>query len=162
MSEHTYTIGVDPGLTGAIVVLEDKHVLAVWDMPTRDIKVKNTQRKQIDGSKLYAITLALPKAPVWIENVHSMPRDSHVSAFKFGHTVGTITACLELAGLQLTYVAPQAWKTRMGLGADKQAAMAHASFMFGGDKHWPLKKHHGRAEAAMIAAFGYYKTRGYQ
>ena len=62
-----------------------------------------------------------------------------------------------VAGRKLTIerVAPQKWKRALAVPADKDGARARASVLLPKHSgHWPLKKHDGRAEAALIALYG--------
>ena len=42
--------GIDPGVSGAISILEDKKILEIYDMPTMIDGIKN--KKQVNGSKV--------------------------------------------------------------------------------------------------------------
>jgi crossover junction endodeoxyribonuclease RuvC len=90
---------------------------------------------------------------VYVELVHSMPKQGVASSFNFGHSTGTIMGVLGALGVRHTLVTPQAWKKAAGLiGTDKDAARARAIQL------WPRwtdlhKKGKGQAlaDAALIA-----------
>ena len=46
-------IGIDPGLTGAIAILEDKKVLNLYEMPVMAEGKKN--KKQLNSAQLVAL-----------------------------------------------------------------------------------------------------------
>jgi crossover junction endodeoxyribonuclease RuvC len=84
-----------------------------------------------------------------------MPRDGHVGAFAFGRGFGIIETALAAADLPFSCVRPQVWKKRLGVTADKDQARQRATQLLPrGASLWPLKKHDGRAEAALIALYG--------
>lgn len=135
-------IGVDPGITGAIAFL-GLDWGEIHDMPS-------------NPRDLYDI-LALPRGePVaaWVEQAQAMPKQGVVSTFKTGFGYGTIIGLLAGLGIPYETVRPAVWKKQMGLiGKDKEESRALARQL------WPdlplgLKKHHGRAEALLIARYG--------
>jgi Holliday junction resolvasome RuvABC endonuclease subunit len=154
-------IGIDPGVTGALVLLSHNgRVVEAIDMPVRTFsRSDNRMAKRLDPE---AISVVLrrwcevfdPKRAI-VENVHASPGMGVSSAFSFGHGAGVLEACVTLAGLEPHYVSPSAWKRALGVPADKEASMQRASTLLGTSEHWPLKKHHGRAEAAMLALYGH-------
>jgi hypothetical protein len=55
----------------------------------------------------------------------------------------------------MTLVPPRRWKSALQVPASKDAARFRASQLLPQAAHlWPLKKHDGRAEAALLAVFG--------
>jgi NADPH:quinone reductase-like Zn-dependent oxidoreductase len=69
---------------------------------------------------------------------------------------GVVEAVMLALGVPVEFVAPVVWKRAMGLGTDKTDARAKASLTF--PKHaglWPKKLHHNRAEAALLAHYGW-------
>jgi hypothetical protein len=55
----------------------------------------------------------------------------------------------------ITIVHPRTWKRALGVPREKDGARARASQLLPAHAHlWPLKKHDGRAEAALIATYG--------
>ena len=145
-------IGIDPGATGAIVLLENGKPIEWIAMPV--MQVGNATR--VNASSL-AEFLALSEAyHTYVESVHSMPKQGVASSFNFGHSTGTIMGVLGALGMPHTLVTPQAWKKAAGLiGTDKDAARARAIQL------WPDwreldKKVAGQAlaDAALIAKYG--------
>lgn len=163
----TVFIGIDPGLNGAIAAIGvtsgtrfgdaiSPASLYVADIPTHEITVNGKKRQQLDKHRLREILTGIGTGcRAFVEDVHSMPKQGVASSFKFGFVAGAIQQAVVDAGFELTLVPPQVWKRRFGLTADKDAARARASAVFPGSSHlWPLKKHDGRTEAALIALYG--------
>lgn len=163
------TIGIDPGLTGAIAMLGHKsEVLHLSDLPTiaRGGKLAKVKR-QIDPSEL-AATLRHCAAPfdrnevlVFIEMVTSIPRQGVGTIFSLGHSAGTIEGVVASLRLPYELVRPQDWKPAVGLKGSakdgaKEAARAKAMRLY----HLPelgRVKDHNRAEAILIARYGWEK-----
>ena len=145
-------IGIDPGATGALVMLEDGTPIEWMAMPTSTIG--STTR--VNGAAVAEFLRNTGVAHVFVESVHSMPKQGVASSFNFGHSTGTIMGVLGAMGLPHTLVTPQAWKKAAGLiGTDKDAARARAIQL------WPNwtdlhKKGKGQAlaDAALIARHG--------
>ena len=75
-----YRIGIDPGCSGAAVVLKDGQPDAWLNMPL--IKVGTNTR--VNGAALASFLRPFPGAPVFLELVHIMPKQGASSAFTFG------------------------------------------------------------------------------
>lgn len=141
-------VGIDPGLSGAIAVMDADGVGAeVWDMPTLGGEVNPTQL----GTLLRSV-----HAPyATIEDVHSMPKQGVKSSFGFGVSKGIALGVLGALGIPYVRVTSSAWKRDMRVTSDKATALRLAN------ERWPslaedlrLKKHDGRAEALLIADWG--------
>jgi crossover junction endodeoxyribonuclease RuvC len=144
-------IGIDPGLTGAIVAITGDSI-EFHDMPVLEIKKK----QQLDYAGLAHILRRYAdrgEATAAIEMVGAMPGQGVSSMFKFGQVYGA--ALGTLATLQIPYqcVTPPVWKRAFRLvGEDKDASRSRALEMFPHCvEHLRLKKHHGRADALLIA-----------
>lgn len=160
-------IGIDPGLTGGIAMLDsggDK----VMDMPVRSRL--NGKGKEVD---LWLVTYILDNwlgddTKVYIEQVGAMPGGGTrtmgaTSAFTFGRSVGGIEGVLAALGATPVPVRPQLWKRNAGLaGKPKEVAVTLAQTL------WPQLRREltvqrnvtnkvqalGRADALLIARFG--------
>jgi crossover junction endodeoxyribonuclease RuvC len=102
-------IGIDPGLTGAIVALFPDKTAEFHDMPILEIKKKIT----LDYAGLAHIlkSYSLSKDCIAaIELVGARPGQGVSSMFKFGQVYGASLATM--ATLQIPYqtVTPQSWK----------------------------------------------------
>ena len=144
--------GIDPGLAGGIAFLTDAGGFRyVCDMP---VVVGTTGRKQIDGLGLAAILRRLPPVNCTIERVGPRPGEGPTGAFAFGHGLGVIQGVLASLDLPYQFVQPATWKRGAGIpvGADKQVSVAIAKQRIPtAADHMTLIKHHGRAEALLLA-----------
>ena len=150
-------IGIDPGLSGALCFLNSgESICAIYDMPTLSLSRSGKNRREIDA---YALANQLsPNGLVghaFVEQSWPRPDDGAMAGFAFGKSYGIVIGVLAARGVPVTFVSPQAWKRALGLPKGKDAARARASeLMPSGSRLWPLKKHDGRAEAALIALWG--------
>jgi crossover junction endodeoxyribonuclease RuvC len=146
------TIGIDPGLTGAVGVLENGEFLAVFDMPTVS-KGSGSVKNEVDPAGLAAI-LRDYHALCVIERVNAMPKQGASSTFSLGDSFGAARAVVATMGISLTYVTPAAWKKHFKLPSDKEMSRALAIRMFP-SAPLNLKKHADRAEALLMARWLY-------
>ena len=149
-------IGIDPGLSGAVVVLEDDLPTEWYRMPT----MKTGAANRVNAAALAAIIRRTifddEETRAYVELVSSMPGQGVASMFSFGHSAGVIQGVLGAYRMPVKMVTPQAWKKRAGLiGKDKEASRTLAIQM------WPEwrdldKKGVGQAfaDAAFIALYG--------
>lgn len=151
-----YIGGIDPGLTGALSVLDfDTFRLHLWDTPTISVKTAgSTVRKICDP---HAFTKALNHFPLdsmLIEKVHSTPNDGHVGAFSFGKVTGIAIGIAACAEIPFDEVSPAKWKKDLQVPAAKDAAKYRASKLFPYcTDGWKRAMDHGRAESALIALY---------
>lgn len=145
----TTILGIDPGMGGALASISGEESI-VYDMPTFEITKGGSVRRRIDIPKLLDILKNDGADHVFIERVSAQPGNGATHAFTYGFGCG-VTA----AGIPFTYVAPQTWKKALNCPADKDGARMRASQLLPAMReNWPLKKHDGRAEAALIALWG--------
>lgn len=145
-------VGIDPGASGAIVLLENDVPIEWIEMPVT--KIGSTTR--VNAASLADFVACCEPDHVYVESVHSMPKQGVASSFNFGHNVGTVMGVLGALGLSHTLVTPQKWKKAAGLiGTDKDASRSRAIQL------WPNwrdldKKAKGQAlaDAALIARYG--------
>lgn len=145
-------IGVDPGKSGAIAILDRQGRLhAVHDMPVVGPIVSAALLSETVHEHIDPFALA-PFGTAVIEDVHSMPKQGVSSSFAFGRSLGVVEGVMAGEGLSLVYVSPARWKRAMSLTADKGVSRRRAI------EQWPHMaksfarvKDDGRAEAALIA-----------
>ena len=89
---------------------------------------------------------------ICIESVGVRPGQGIASSGKFMRSAGAIEAVSAICSDRVEYVLPQAWKKEMGLGKDKEKSLEMARQLFP-DAMLNLKKHHGKAEALLIAEY---------
>lgn len=145
------TIGIDPGCTGAIVVMALGQPIEWTLMPT--MKVGTNTR--VNGAALGAFLRNHLDGHALLELVGPMPGNSPNSMFTFGHAAGTAEGILQGLGIPYTLATPVKWKTRAGLiGKDKDASRTRGIQLW---PHWrdldAKIKGQAYAEAALIAKF---------
>jgi hypothetical protein len=106
-------IGVDPGLGGAIAAICPDGTIEIASMPVAG--------KELDVSLIldYFEMLGEFDRIVYIEAVHSMPKQGVSSSFKFGFVTGIVHGIVRTLALPLYTVTPQAWKKEILAGTDK-------------------------------------------
>lgn len=142
-------VGIDPGATGAIAFYAPASgELVVHDAPVYKIGT----RTRLDVHTLALILNNAGVRRVLIEDVHALPNQGVTSMFSFGFAFGAVQAAVATLMLPFELVTPQRWKKLYGLTADKDAARRMACRELPQYAPlWRLKKHHGRAEAALLA-----------
>lgn len=149
------SIGIDPGLHGAIAIF-DGEKLVVHDMPIKKITINKRRRNMLDMPALAELMLDQdPNDRVVIEAVHAMPAQGVTSSFSFGVVFGAIQQAVACAFYKPAWlVTPQRWKGHFGLDSDKDAARSMAAARFPEyTSVFARKKDDGRAEAALLAAY---------
>lgn len=161
-------IGIDPGITGAIgIVTTQSRFVDVHDIPTM-MANKTGNKKQVNVAELAKLLRGIltenqGDVRAIMERVTPMPSQKPgaggeregmgaTSAFMFGKGVGHIEGVLAALGIPVEFVMPAQWKRALGLpgGKDKESARALAQQCFP-EAPLGLKKHHGRAEALLVA-----------
>ena len=134
-------IGIDPGKTGAIAVMDgDEMTVRVYDMPG------TIEEKRAILSDIGSVKCA------WIEKPFFPRMIGIKNAVTIAQAYGEMKACLFFAGVPTNEVPPAMWKKHFGLSTDKDASRAYASSVFPDQSNlWARKKDDGRAEAALIA-----------
>jgi hypothetical protein len=147
------TIGIDPGLSGALGVLRDGRYVEVHDMPTV-AKGSGSVKSEVDPAGLISLLRRCAPADhaarAALERVNAMPGQGVASTFSLGDSFGCARSAVAACRLELRYVTPAQWKKHFGLSSDKEAARALAVRMFP-EAPLNLKKHADRAEALLIA-----------
>jgi crossover junction endodeoxyribonuclease RuvC len=147
-------IGIDPGLSGAIAVLEESGFLhEVADMPIMELR---KGRNQVNAAALSKILKrwAASDAMAYLEQVSAMPGQGVSSMFSFGCSYGIVQGVLAALTIPMVLVSPQSWKKRAGLqGKDKDMARTLAIRLYPAAE-LSRKKDIGRADAILIARYG--------
>jgi len=153
-------IGIDPGLSGALVALGDGVPIDHLDTP---VLSERSGRNSVNGSAVAAwlrgIRMSNPGASFLavLERVGAMPGNGATSMFRFGQADGVIRGVIAALGLPLIEVEPQKWKQRMGCAkAEKDYARTVAIQRMPVAAEWfKRKKDIGRADAALIALWAH-------
>ena len=154
----TVFLGIDPGLSGALALYRPlgDH-LTILDVPVHELTRNGKHKREVDVQRLAdMIADVADDAPiVLIENSTPMPGQGAASTFAFGKTFGLLYGVCAAHKLVIHKVAPAKWKRDLAVPKDKDGARARASVLMPAhSRNWPLKKHDGRAEAALIALWG--------
>ncbi len=152
-----YFLGIDPGLSGALAFYDPiANELGVFDMPTHEIKTAGKKKRIIDMHSLAHLIDARrgDTRKALIEKVSAMPKQGVTSSFNFGFSAGCIQMAVVANMIPIELISPSTWKKNMGLSGDKMESRKMASqLMPKHAHHWPLAKHDGRAEAALLAYY---------
>ena len=109
--------GIDPGVSGAISVLENKKVIEVFDMPTMIDGKKN--KKQVNGAQVTNIIKERldgeKEIAVVVEHVNAMPGQGVTSMFNFGQSFGVIKGVCSALNIPIYFVRPTRWKKYFNL-----------------------------------------------
>ena len=145
-------IGIDPGATGAVCSLTSDGEIKFLDCPVIKISGKNRPNATLMATGLKEFVTI--NTHLIIENVHAMPKQGVSSTFNFGMGFGIWLGIIAAIGIPMEFTTPQAWKKSYGLGSDKESARAKALELFPCQaNNLKLKKHHGRAEALLLAEY---------
>ena len=155
-------VGIDPGLSGAIAILENKKVLSLFDMPIMAEGKKN--KRQLNSAQLVNIikeSLNLnDEIAVVVEQVNAMPGQGVTSMFNFGQTFGAIKGVCAALDLPIFFVRPSKWKKYFELiNSSKDSSRTKAIEMYPSlSNQLSKKKDVNKSDAILIARF-YYDTR---
>ena len=150
-------IGIDPGINGAISVIENKKILEVYDTPTMIDGKKN--KRQINSAQVTNIIKERLKdgkeVIVVVEHVNAMPGQGVTSMFNFGQSFGVIKGICAALGLPIYFVRPSKWKKHFNLiKTNKDASrtkVIEAYPEISSKLH--RKKDSNRADAILIALY---------
>ena len=149
------TVGVDPGLSGAVAVIgPDGEFCAGLLMPTEPDG--RGQRIPAAGEVIAFLRGMRDAAPceAVVEEVRGYRQDSADRAFRFGRNWGVVLVARKVAFIPIVITPrPKTWKEFYGLSSDKGASLALARSI------WPdaplrRKKDEALAEALLIARYG--------
>jgi len=143
-------LGIDPGLSGAVAVMEGA-VVTVWDLPS----FKTAKGRELD---LTAIARDLdaygPFAHAALERVSTRPNEGRAQAFRFGAAAGALQGIVAANFIPVSLPTPTQWKRALGVPAAKDGARQRATQLLPGAAwQWSRAKDHDRAEAALLALY---------
>jgi crossover junction endodeoxyribonuclease RuvC len=143
-------LAIDPGVNGAYAVLgREGEFLDMGELP-RFAKALNA----VELASIFS--LHRPEIAV-IEKVTSMPNQGVASTFTFGCAYGVCIGVAEGSDVPVAFVTPGRWKAHFRLiGQPKDASRELAIRLYPAvARMLGLKKHHGRADALLIARFAH-------
>ena len=155
-------IGIDPGLSGAIAILENNKVEKIFDIPVMPEGKKN--KRQLNSAQLVKLlkdnVSNKEEVAIVVEHVTAMPGQGVTSMFNFGQTFGAIKGVCAALKLPIFFVRPSKWKKHFELiNSSKDSSRTKAIEMYpslSGDL--ARKKDVNKSDAILIARF-YSETR---
>ena len=150
-------IGIDPGISGAISILENKKIIEVHDTPTMIDGKKN--KRQINGAQVTNIIKEIlnggKEVVVVVEHVNAMPGQGVTSMFNFGQSFGVIKGICAALSVPIYFVRPLKWKKHFNLiKTNKDASRTKVIEVYpeiASKLH--RKKDSNRADAILIALY---------
>lgn len=157
-----YHFGIDPGIKGAIALIDDVgNGIELQNLPV-NIKAGKSGKKELDADTLanlikkYLQIAEMNDAFLvgCLESVHAMPGQGVVSMFTMGETFGVLRGCLSALKVPTRLVTPQFWKKKLNVTKDKELSREKALLWFPSfEKELRFKKDHDKAEALLLAHF---------
>ena len=126
-------IGIDPGLSGGIAILDNSKVIELFDMPVMPDGKKN--KRQLNSALLVKLIKDniknLEDTVMVVEQVNAMPGQGVTSMFNFGQTFGAIKGICAALGLPIFFVRPAKWKKHFELiNSSKDSSRTKAIEMY--------------------------------
>lgn len=115
------SIGIDPGKTGAIAVMNDDDVFCLEQFNVD---------KYVDVLSYVGSSTSSKDIKVCVEKVGAMPGQGVVSMFNFGHNLGVIEGILSALRIPYQLVPPQTWKKEFSLTGDKAKSIEVCKKLF--------------------------------
>lgn len=110
-----YTAGCDPGMIGAICVIDSRGTLI------RKYVFKKVSSGKLDLNNLNGLVWGIQDAwkPTWyLEKVHSIFRSNKGSMFKLGENMGILEGLLQANNCDWHFVTPKQWQTKIWRESD--------------------------------------------
>ena len=157
------TIGIDPGLDGALTFLVGDKIDLSIKVPTYKVTIGKKTKTHLDEREITGIiknyknydTKLTPRIYAYLEKVGAMPNQGVVSMFRFGEAWGIMKGIL--SGLHIKYelVRPQEWQKSM-LNGRSEYEVCNELWP---DQNWLAsprcrKPHDGMLDSALIAEWG--------
>jgi len=150
--------GIDPGVSGAICVLNKRKIVEVYEMPTMIDGKKN--KRQVNGAEVTNIFLKelsyeKKEAKVVVEQVNAMPGQGVTSMFNFGQSFGVIKGVCAALRLPVYFVRPVKWKKYFNLiKTNKDASRTKVIEIFPNiSSKISRKKDSNKADSILIAKY---------
>ena len=150
-------IGIDPGIQGALAILDNEKVIDIVDLPVMSEGKKNI--KQLNGAYLSDYLkkhiLNIENTVVVVEQVNAMPGQGVTSMFNFGQTFGVIKGICAALKIPIYFVRPSKWKKHFDLiRSSKDASRTKVIEMYPSLSNLLSKKKDvNKSDAILIAKF---------
>lgn len=99
-------IGIDPGASGGLALIQNTTVIEWAVMPRLDRDLLNLLRLWKNEYEVKSCCL---------EKVNSMPGEGHVGAFSFGEGFGKLQMALTAAEVPYELITPRVWQKGLGV-----------------------------------------------
>jgi crossover junction endodeoxyribonuclease RuvC len=153
-------IGIDPGLSGAIAVINDTdNSVQLFDTPTTVVKSGKKNNNVYVESEIVKILSAYPTehTKVGLEKQFPMMGQGVSSTFKTGQGYGMWIGMLSALKLPFDLLTSQKWKKAMmdGMGKEKAASCVRAQQLYPDCELFTLRGRalDGRGDALLIATY---------
>ena len=149
-------IGIDPGLSGGIAILDNLKIFDLFDMPIMPEGKKN--KNQLNSAQLVNIIkkhIVLGKTFVIVEQVSAMPGQGVTSMFNFGQSFGVIKGICSALSIPIYFVRPAKWKKYFNLiKTNKDASRTKVIQVYPEiSNQLARKKDSNKADAILIARY---------
>ena len=146
-------MGIDPGFSGALAVLDDELNLEfVMDMPI----IMVGKKRELNESKLSTIFSRWRLRPmtIGIEKSQTMPNQGVVSSGRYMASYGFLRGLCVGNGIPYHLIRPQSWKKAMmpDMGKEKGASIQKVMQIYP-ELQLTRVKDHGIADAILIARY---------
>jgi crossover junction endodeoxyribonuclease RuvC len=158
-----WTIGIDPGLDGAIALYDGRDV-QIWDMPTLNAGAKG--KRIVDRAALFDLVSRLADtAPALaaVEQGIGVRRQSAHAACEYGKSCGYAELAVVGNRIPIRDVPPKVWKDHFRISgvtddkARKALARRKASELIPNAREMFAREcDHGRAESALLALYAFH------
>lgn len=158
-------LGMDPGLTGGLALLEDGKIIDKVKMP---IRIKNKEGKnEVDLIEVSRIVNEWKPDLIVLERANPRPGEGVTSAFTSGMNWGYVRTVFELWGTidKLVLVHPRVWASALHISTIEQEPDAKKRSLEAVKKYFPnenflatlrsSKPHEGIVDAVALALWGH-------
>ena len=148
-------VGIDPGFSGAIAMINypSGKILLLEDMPV----VRVGKRKELYLAELRGwLHVEVKIVHAFIEKAQPMPDQGIVSTGRYMKSFGELIGLCEGLWIPYTLVHPTSWKRAMlkDMEKGKEASIKRVQELYP-DLKLSRKKDHGKADAILIARYGW-------
>lgn len=150
-------LGVDPGLQGSVVIINEKSELVHWWLMPDPFTATQIRKLFQEVFASHAIDVS------YLEQVGSSPGFGAGPSFTFGKIAGMSEMCLAFSGVRYQLIRPASWQKAMHRDIDKTLNPKVRS-LIAFERLWPEaiiprgkrngKPHDGIVDAALIAEAG--------
>jgi hypothetical protein len=158
-------LGIDPGLSGGLVVLHDKTIDLKFAMPTITTTKNGSSKKEIDMEGLFSFLFNLPRPlTCCMEEQHAFRQNLSTSC-TLCKNYGILLGLLSVAGIKPIEISSSTWQTYFGIVSVKKAGgkttkqqasditrILYPNEIFGVSAENP-KDHDGIVDACLIARY---------